>query len=208
MVQLGRQPAAQSNPSPNPVQTGGPFRQDGDMTERQPTLTDGVVILTPFSVRDTDALVDANSDPEMAKRFDFPPEPPSASAACRAIRRWQHGWRTRRLIAFAVRTADAGRLIGGCELRIDPTAIANVSYFTVPARRGEGIALRAVNLLSRFALDHLAVQRLEIKADADNVASQHVAQRAGFTREGVLRAAGAYRKGRRNMILYSRIRGE
>ncbi len=42
--------------------------------------------------------------------------------------------------------------------------------------------------LSRFALEELQLQRLELITDPDNVASQRVAEKVGFQREGVLRA--------------------
>jgi RimJ/RimL family protein N-acetyltransferase len=176
--------------------------------EQQPTLDDGVVRLTAFSLRDVDPLVNANRDPDMALRFDFPRGPPDPAAARAAIRRWQRGWRTRRLVAFAVRDTSSMRLIGGCELRMKADGIANVSYFTVPAERGRGIATRAVRLASAFAFQQLGVERLEIKAETDNVASRTVAERAGYMFEGILRAAGSYRRGRRDLTLYSRLRTE
>ena len=141
----------------------------------------------------------------MAKRFDFPPGPPATGKARRAITRWQRSWRTRRLVAFAVRALGSADLIGGCELRVHDHEIANVSYFTIPDRRGQGLATRAVKLLSDFGLDELQLKRLEIRAEVDNLASQAVAERAGFTREGVLRSAGQYRRGRRDLVLYSRL---
>jgi len=167
-----------------------------------------VLILTPFSLRDVGALVEANRDGEMAKRFDFPPGPPAKGEARRAIKRWQRSWRTRRLVAFAVRALGTRDLIGGCELRVHKHEVANVSYFTVPDRRGRGVATRAVKLLSDFGLDELQLKRLEIRTEVDNLASQAVAEKAGFTREGVLRSAGQYRRGRRDLVLYSRLPDE
>ena len=177
------------------------------MAEPQPTISDGVVTLTAFSLRDAGALVDANRDPEMAKRFDFPPGEPSPEPARRAIRRWQEGWRKRTVVGFAVRDAASGEVIGGCELGIGREGIANLSYFTIPGRRGEGIATRAAKLAAGFAFSELRVQRIEIRAETDNVASRTVAEGAGFQLEGILRLAGVYARGRRDMALYSRLRG-
>ena len=174
--------------------------------DRQPTVSDGVVSLTPFSLRDLDALVEANRDPEMAIRFDFPPGPPAPGPARAAIRRWQRGWRTRRVVAFAVRRVASRRLVGGCELRVDADGTANLSYFTIPTERRRGLATRAVNLAAAFAFEQLGVERLEIKAETDNVASRTVAERAGFVFEGTLRSAGAFRGGRRDLAGYSRLR--
>ncbi len=54
--------------------------------------------------------------------------------------------------------------------------------------RGRGLTGRAVLLVSRWSFDELGCERLQLRADADNVASQRVAEKTGFTREGVLRS--------------------
>ena len=41
--------------------------------------------------------------------------------------------------------------------------------------------------MARFGLEELGLQRIEIVADADNQASQRVAEKVGATREAVLR---------------------
>jgi RimJ/RimL family protein N-acetyltransferase len=53
---------------------------------------------------------------------------------------------------------------------------------------GDGeIVLRATRLLARWALTDLGLERLEPLANPENEASQRLAERAGFTREGLLR---------------------
>ena len=42
----------------------------------------------------------------------------------------------------------------------------------------------------------------------DNVASQRVAERCGFTREGLMRAHLPFKGGRRDTVLYSRLPGD
>ena len=69
--------------------------------------------------------------------------------------------------------------------------------------RGRGVATRATKLLSRWALTEADVERLELTTHPENVASQRVAEKAGFTREGVLRAHTAFREGRRDSVLFS-----
>ncbi len=61
-----------------------------------------------------------------------------------------------------------------------------------------------VVLLSRWALAEAGVLRLELTTHPENVASQRVAEKAGFVREGVLRSHMAYRDGRRrDSVLFS-----
>jgi RimJ/RimL family protein N-acetyltransferase len=61
----------------------------------------------------------------------------------------------------------------------------------------------AVRLISRWAFKTLGIERLNLTTAPDNVASQRVAGRAGFTREGVLRAWEPTPHGRRDSVMYS-----
>ena len=56
--------------------------------------------------------------------------------------------------------------------------------------RGRGLTTRALKLISSWALDRAGAERLQLRADVLNLASQRVAERAGFKREGTLRASG------------------
>ncbi len=86
----------------------------------------------------------------------------------------------------------------------DP-GLAAVGFWLRPEARGRGAATIAVQLIARWAFDELGVQRLELTTAPENVASQRVAERAGFTREGVLRALTAATKndGRRDSVMFS-----
>jgi RimJ/RimL family protein N-acetyltransferase len=65
-----------------------------------------------------------------------------------------------------------------------------------------------VRMLSRWAFDNLPVDRIEIQVVAENDASRRVAERAGYTFEGVLRSHTVIKGTRRDMAMYSLLRGE
>lgn len=67
-----------------------------------------------------------------------------------------------------------------------------VGYWLLRAARGRGLATRAVRLLVAYAFDSLRLERLELFTLPGNDASERVAERCGFVREGVLRS---YRRG-------------
>ena len=76
------------------------------------------------------------------------------------------------------------------------------------AGRG-GNTTRAVRRLCRSAFDVLRLERLALTADVDDVASQRVAEKVGFRREGVLRSHMGDAKGsRRDSVLFSLLPGE
>jgi RimJ/RimL family protein N-acetyltransferase len=78
----------------------------------------------------------------------------------------------------------------------------------VPDARGRGIASRAVRLMARWAFDELGIARLEMTCAPDNPASQRVAERCGFTREGVMRSHMPFKGGRRDTVVFSLLPGE
>ena len=78
----------------------------------------------------------------------------------------------------------------------------------LPEARRRGIATRAVRLLARWAFDELAIARLELTCGPDNEASQRVAARCGFVREGVLRSHMPFKGGRRDTVLHGLLPGE
>jgi RimJ/RimL family protein N-acetyltransferase len=76
-----------------------------------------------------------------------------------------------------------------------------------PARR-QGVALRAVTLISGWALHELELERLELLVEPDNPASQRVAEAAGYMREGVLRSYRPMKGRRPDFIVYSLLPGD
>ena len=53
--------------------------------------------------------------------------------------------------------------------------------------RGKGYATEAVRLLSQYLFARKRIERLQLNIHPDNVASQRVATKAGYTLEGVMR---------------------
>ena len=66
-----------------------------------------------------------------------------------------------------------------------------------------GIAVRALRLACRFAFDQLGAQRIELRTHPDNAASIRVAEKAGFTREGIERSSREIRGQRHDSVCFS-----
>ena len=69
--------------------------------------------------------------------------------------------------------------------------------------RGRGVATLALELIARFAFAELGAARVQLRTEPDNVASQRVAEKAGFTREGVLRSLLEFKGRRRDAVMFS-----
>ncbi|GLY86350.1 GNAT family N-acetyltransferase [Actinoallomurus iriomotensis] len=115
----------------------------------------------------------------------------------------------RREASFAIvpeRTGRFGGVIGFSRADWE-TGVAETGYWIGPADRRHGYVTEAVRAVARYAFG-LGLYRLELLAAPGNVASQRVAERAGFTREGVLRKARPAPDGRSDMVLFSLLEGE
>ncbi len=87
------------------------------------------------------------------------------------------------------------------------SGVAETGYWIGPADRRHGYVSEALRAVARHAFGSGLV-RLELLAAVDNVASQRVAERCGFTREGVMRQARPVPGGRADMVLFSLLAGE
>jgi len=103
-----------------------------------------------------------------------------------------------------------GVLVGACGLhRIDWTVRRfEIGYWRRAGLGGHGIVTEAVRALNRMAFDRLGARRVEIRMDDVNTPSRKVAERAGFTFEGLLRRDTLNVDGEsRDTRVYARVRG-
>ena len=100
--------------------------------------------------------------------------------------------------------ADDKAILGGASVYdIDADERqASVGYWVAAHARGKGVATHAAKLLARWAFDALEIGRLQLTCGPDNAASQRVAERAGFTREALLRSHLPFKGGRRDTVVF------
>jgi len=111
--------------------------------------------------------------------------------------------------AFAVVELPSEEALGAIGVRVlHGRGIAEIGYHMAPEARGRGLATAALRLLSDWSFGALAVARLQLTTHVDNPASQRVAEKAGFTREAVLRSWADQRGKRVDLIMYSLLPGE
>ncbi|WP_327286154.1 MULTISPECIES: GNAT family protein [unclassified Streptomyces] len=92
--------------------------------------------------------------------------------------------------------------------RTDTSFCWTVAIGLVPGARGRGFGTRAQQQLARYLFAHTRAERVQAWTDVRNLAEQRALEKAGFTREGVLRAA-QWRGGRwHDQVLFSILRGD
>lgn len=68
-------------------------------------------------------------------------------------------------------------------------ASAEIGYWIASDLSGRGLATEAAGAVVEFAFDDLGLHRVELRAAPDNASSTRVAEKLGFTPEGVARSA-------------------
>ncbi|MHB8643081.1 MAG: GNAT family N-acetyltransferase [Gaiellaceae bacterium] len=158
----------------------------------QTSIRSGDVVLRPWSEDDLDALVGRINDPDIASFLDRLPQPYTEDDAREWFRICTAGWADGRLAAFGIHVDDTEGAIGGIGINfldgLDEGG-AEVGYWVAAEARGRGIATAATRAAAAWVFAEVPeLARLQLRADVENVASNRVAERAGFTREGILRA--------------------
>jgi RimJ/RimL family protein N-acetyltransferase len=176
-----------------------------------PPLTDGVVTLRLWGEEgDVEAITAACNDRAIAEFLDMIPSPYTDDDARDYIERTRQGWADGKTSNFAV-LAD-GAAVGSTGIHwLEPDqGLAEVGYWVAPQARGRGVCTRAVRLASRWVFERPGMERLQLRADEENVASRKVAENAGFTQEGILRSSryNARLARRINFVMYSLLRRE
>ena len=167
-------------------------------------LRDADLELRPWTLDDVPAIVAACNDPEILHWIPVIPRPYTAEHARAFVRGEVPGIGGQQ---FAV--TDAGRVVGSIGMSVNDSGTGHIGYWCAPRARGRGQTTRALRLLCAHALEELGLQRLELITDPDNHASQRVAEKVGFRREGVLRSHLAHPDGRRrDSVMFSLLPGE
>lgn len=178
-----------------------------------PPLTDGVVALRQWTDTDVPALLAALNDEMLARWLDQLPQPYTDADARAYVAFGRRGWRSEEHeTPFAIADAATDEPLGSLGVRWadELEGVAELGYWVGRDARGRGVATRATRLVARWVLADVGFERLELRADPQNVASCRVAERAGFTLDGTLRSIRVNRRlGRRiDLRVYSLLRDE
>lgn len=109
---------------------------------------------------------------------------------------------------FVVRDAETLSGAMGVEIHGAERWIGEVGYWIRTDRTGRGYATEAAGAIVDFAFAELGLARLELRAGVGNRASQRVAEKAGFRREGRLRRGCAHGRMGYDCYLYGLLAGD
>lgn len=171
------------------------------------TLRGSGIRLRPLTPHDADDIHEACND-EAVKRWLPLPSPYTAADARTFISEARCEPAALDVqMTFAIERDDPtpGRLLGsiGLGLVSVPNRVYSIGYWVAPWARGEHVAARATALLAGWAIRSRGVERLELRIEPGNKASESVARACGFTYEGTMRSVEMHRDRRVDLGLYS-----
>jgi RimJ/RimL family protein N-acetyltransferase len=170
-------------------------------------LRAGAVVLRFPTFDDVDPLLPAFSDPELRDAGNLPAFGRDELAA--SLQDLPSLAETGRLLPLAARDSESGEIVGAGMLHhLDAERkIVEIGYFVLPHARGRGLATTIARTLAEHAFS-LGVERVAAYVNVGNTASERVLERAGFTREGVVRSMPKPDGTRVDKTLFSLLPGE
>lgn len=176
---------------------GPPYRPD-----RQTELRTERLRLRPADKEhDLAAVVLACADPDVARFVHFIPQPFASAEADWFFGLASAGWAGGDpMKIFSIFDLLTDRFLGcaGVELREG----GEVGYMLGPDARGRGFMTETVRALVSWAHTTAGIRHLFLITHPANIASQRVAERAGFTKTGIRRHDPPLRGGRTESFFY------
>lgn len=134
---------------------------------------------------------------------DIPSSPETAKIE---LGYWNQLFDRKTCVYWAIATRKDNRIIGTCgfnywnkgQKRTEISYDLNYDYW------GKGIATKAVDAITKFALESMRVQRVQATVAIDNIPSIKVLEKNGFKREGLMEKYGFLEERARDFYMYSK----
>jgi RimJ/RimL family protein N-acetyltransferase len=147
-------------------------------------------------------IAEASHDPETRRRLDDDPLTPDQQRG--SVLRAEEKWRSGSGAPFVIADAADDRPLGLLNLQLgEDEEVAGLAVSVFPEARGRGVASRAMRLGATWGLRELGLGRVFAEAAVDNQASVRAIEKAGFQREGVLRAHCKTHGQRHDCVMFS-----
>jgi ribosomal-protein-alanine N-acetyltransferase len=127
------------------------------------------------------------------------------------LKRYREDFARGTAIAFFIFETKSGKLLGGLTLgniRHGVARSGHIGYWIGEKYAGQGYMADALELLAQHAFDTMRLHRIEAACIPGNTRSIRVLEKAGFTREGLLRSYLKINGGWQDHYLYALIAGD
>jgi [ribosomal protein S5]-alanine N-acetyltransferase len=162
----------------------------------------GGLVLRPWRATDAPAVAAAYADPGIQR---WHTRSMTVAEAGAWISTWPGRWNAETGAGWAVAGPDS--VLGQISLRRVDLAegLGELSYWVLPAARGQRVATRALGALTGWVFGPLGLHRLELAHSTVNGASCGVARNSGYLLEGTKRREALHTDGWHDMHLHARL---
>jgi RimJ/RimL family protein N-acetyltransferase len=156
---------------------------------------------------DMPLIAKASLDPETQRRMSD--EPFTEERRRESVSRAKEQWRTGQGAPFVIADSASDVALGLLNLQFgEDEEVAGLAVSVFPQARGRGVASKAMRLGAIWGLRELGLRRVFAEAAADNLPSIRAIEKAGFQREGLLRAHCKTHGERHDCVMFSLLPGD
>lgn len=148
------------------------------------------------------------SQKDLEPWLDFARDVPSIDDTEISIRKARSKFLLRQGLRFHIYHRETGDFLGVVGLNHIKWSIpkCEVYYWMDSRAGGRGYMTEAVEAVTDFAMNNLEMNRVEIRAAMKNMASRKIAEKLGYTLEGILKNEDKHADGHlMNMCVYAKI---
>ena len=168
------------------------------------------LILRPLTVDDAEDMYrNWASDPEVTKYLTWPPHP-DAELTRALLKDWVSRYEAGDFFNWAIVWKETGEVIGNISVvsLTEQIGAAEIGYCMGRRFWGQGIMPEALLAVEDYLFETVGLLRICAGHDVNNPKSGRVMDKAGMTREGVLRQSGKNNQGIVDVEIHSILRGE
>lgn len=168
------------------------------------------LILRPFTVDDAEDMYrNWASDPEVTKYLTWPAHP-DAELTRALLKDWVSRYEAGDFFNWAIARKETGEVIGNISVvsLTEQIGAAEIGYCMGRRFWGQGIMPEALLAVEDYLFETVGLLRICAGHDVNNPKSGRVMDKAGMTREGVLRQSGKNNQGIVDVEIHSILRGE
>ena len=144
----------------------------------------------------------ACQDPEIPRFIPYVLLPYSQQDGKTWLAEVERKWESSDERSFAIVDWESNRFLGAVAIRLRDGG--SIGYWLSREARGQGVMSEAVGAVVEWARTEHGIERLYIVAHPDNVASQRVAEKAGFIRTGITTHGTPYRDATSKAVRFDR----
>jgi ribosomal-protein-alanine N-acetyltransferase len=179
-----------------------------------PTLHTPRLVLRALRMDDLDDLYEYASDPELARYTPWDHyrslEEAHADLVAYVAQYESETMGVRGMGNWGIEHRADGKLIGICNFTYWRTRHRRAEIGYAISRRywGQGLAVEAAQAVINFSWERMNLLRIEATCLVENMPSQHVMQKLGMKREGVLRSYEIWRNQPQDLVMHALVRAE